>query len=163
MTHPYHHPLLALAAALVLFDGANLAAQATSPPRAPTAPIVVLEPFVVKDQPITSFGIALNIEVDRATGLVRRLIIRSVDRESEAYTKNLRAGMEILEVDELTVVALPARFEPGSEFNRRFMHRQKGDHIELTVAGGPNRETRVVGLTQGVGDEWRPWVSAEHP
>lgn len=134
---------------LVLAIGAETHARAKRPKPDPLAPPVEMKPFVVQAEPITSFGLGLKVTISRTTHRITKLEIRAVPEDSAAYRKqHLRAGMEIIAVDGIDIRTLEGRIEPGSEFNRLFMNRKRGDRIILTISRGPGRFPRLVELTE---------------
>lgn len=154
-----HHPTACLFLALLpLVAAGELSARPRRPKIDPLAPTLELKPFVVKDEPVTSFGLSLSLMVVRSTGRISKLVIRSVAEESEAYQQqHLRAGMEILAVDGIDVRTMEGRIDPGSDFNRLFMNRKRGDRIVLTLSRGPGRFPRMVELIEWVRPRRSPW------
>lgn len=157
MRPPLFHFLTTALLALLLTPESD--ARSRKPPADSGEPCVVLKPFVVKDLPITCFGMSLCILADPATRKVGRLFVLQVQPGSEAATKGLSRGTEILAADDHDVASLAARFEPDSEFNHLFMNRQAGDRITLKIVPTNGAQPQVVELTQsGRSADWRPWL-----
>ena len=126
-------------------------------------PVVVLNPFVVREEPITSFGIALRIEADPTTQLITSLVVIEVPPRSEVWNRAIRKGAEILAVEGKDVRSIAARFDPGSEFNRYFMNRKAGDRLKLTVVSAHGDKPRVVELVQRSRSNHPPWELSDFP
>lgn len=126
-----------------------LAARATPTPKTSDNKPVQLTPLQVKARPFSSFGIALGFLVDPKQKMIRRMFIIEVVEHSEAASKGLQPGCEIISADDIPVSSLEHRIDPTSTIHRLFINRKRFDRIKLEVIPAPAEKPRTVFLTEG--------------
>jgi predicted metalloprotease with PDZ domain len=117
---------------------------------------VRMAPYYVRTRPLTSFGLALQMEALVKTKQVLRMFIREVEADSEADFGGLVPGTEILSVDGRNVRTFAVRFDPESDLGRLFVNRARGDRIRLVVIHPGAAKPRTVELVVGRTREYRP-------
>ena len=93
-----------------------------------------------------------------------RIFVTRVLPDSQASIEGMRFGTEILAADNLAVSTFPARLDPGSEMNRLFINRRRGERITLKIVSTPGANPRIVTLTHGVRSAPQPpWTRSDFP
>ena len=102
--------------------------------RGPPAGVVALEPFRVRDVPVSGFPIGFAVERDAASGRVLRVVVNEVPPNSETEQAGVKVGDAITAIDGRAA----ADFGPGvgkdSELGRVFLTRDLGAQVTLTIA-----------------------------
>ena len=95
--------------------------------------LVVLEPFKVKVDPISSFAFDIRIYSDPETKKVDRMFVTGVLEGSDAARADLRTGDEIVKIDGMAVKDMEARLGPGSQLGALLLNRQAGEPMNLEI------------------------------
>ncbi len=115
--------------------------------RGETTP-VQMERFVVHENPMLCFGIAVTLWEDKNTRRVLEMYVKAVQPDSMAEDKGLRPGTRIWSIDGLPVDGFEATFAPDSDLGRKFLNRLRGEVIVLEVKVQGEHNSRFVSLTQ---------------
>jgi C-terminal processing protease CtpA/Prc len=157
-------PLPVRFAILVLGTAVAVADARPRKPETSEGTPVRMQPLVVRARPFSSFGLALEIIANPQTRQIIRMFIKEVTVDSEADSKGLTEGTEILSVDGKSVWSFVLRFKPENELFRLFINRKRGDRITLVVVSPSATTPRTVVLTQGLRTTGSfPWQVWEFP
>jgi hypothetical protein len=110
-----------------------------------------LERFVVNDKHLLSFGIALNLWEDKASGRVLEMHVTGVQDGGMAEQEGVVAGTRVYGINGRDICSFLATFASGSELNDLFVNRPRGDRVTLEVVKPGHRKTEFVNLVNEQG------------
>lgn len=116
---------------VALLSTASLAA-ADNPP-AKTDKLLVLDPMVIRTEPVGSFAIEIGITINPDTKKVDRMFITGVRDSSDADDAGLQSGDEILKLDGRSVQEFDAVLRKDSPLGRILRDRDPGDPLNLEI------------------------------
>jgi C-terminal processing protease CtpA/Prc len=94
---------------------------------------VQLEPWVVKEDPINSFGFQLMIVIDRDSKKIVRAFVGEVIEGSSAHRSGLQPSDEVVKINGRPLAGMAAHVSPDSELGRLIIARRAGTMIDLEV------------------------------
>jgi hypothetical protein len=121
-------PLLLLVALLSVVVAA---AAATSPTK--DEKLLILDPMVIRTEPVGSFAIEIGITINPDTKKVDRMFITGVREASDADDAGLQTGDEILKLDGRPVQEFDAVLRKDSPLGRILRDRDPGDPLKLEI------------------------------
>jgi PDZ domain len=111
------------------------------------AGVVGMEPVHVKDTPLTSFPISLEIVPDYATDRIVRILVNEVPEGSITERAGVKVGDEIIAINGRKITDFKVGVGKDSEIGRIFLNREPGDMVDLELmAHTPGRKSRTVTL-----------------
>ena len=125
------HLLLALAC-LATVDAKENEKEKNAPERIDDK-LVVLDPFQVKVDPISSFAFDIRIYSNPDSRKVDRMFVTGVLEYSDAEKAGLRTGDEIIKIDGMAVKGMEARLGPDSQLGALLLNRQAGEPMNLEI------------------------------
>ncbi len=104
------------------------------------AGVVTIPPVRVKDIPVSSFSLSLEITRNAAGDRVAGIVVTGVPAGSLAEQAGIRAGDAIIAINRRKVEEFAAGVEKDSEIGRVFLNRGPGDTVQLELrrAGVPD-------------------------
>jgi hypothetical protein len=109
----------------------------------------LLEPFVVNDLPVQSFGFSVKIARNNSTQKVDYIIVDTVVKGSPADRAGLSPLTSIRKINGRPVQEFTASLEGGSDMNRILMNRKWGAKVTLEVLDLGSTVPRTVTLIEG--------------
>jgi predicted metalloprotease with PDZ domain len=116
---------------IALLSTASLAAADNLP--AKTDKLLVLDPMVIRTEPVGSFAIEIGITINPDTKKVDRMFITGVRASSDADEAGLQSGDEILKIDGRSVQEFDAVLRKDSPLGRILRDRDPGDPLNLEI------------------------------
>jgi C-terminal processing protease CtpA/Prc len=107
---------------------------------------VRLEPVVVKDDPINSFGFQLMVVIDRDSKKIVRSFVGEVIEGSSAHRSGLQANDEVVKINGRPLAGMAARIDRDSELGRLLIAQRDGTMLDLEVI---SKRTRKLVVTAG--------------
>jgi hypothetical protein len=114
-------------------------------------PPVMMETFKVREKHLVNFGIGITFWENKATQRVLEMSVNAVRPDSGADFEGLTPGTRIWTINGVPVDNFEASLETGTELNKIFINRKRGDQVTLEVAQPGHRGTRFVTLTEDSG------------
>lgn len=107
---------------------------------------VRLEPWVVKGDPINSFGFQLMIVIDRDAKKIVRAFVGEVIEGSSAHRSGLQPNDEVVKINGRPLAGMESRIDRDSELGRLLLAQRDGTMIDLEVI---SKRTRKLVVTAG--------------
>lgn len=104
-----------------------------APPPPTDGTTTKLDPFLVREDPVNSFGFDLRVFWDRKTGKVTHIFFGKIQSEELARDLDLQAGDEIIKIAGRPVTEFDAHFKPDTELGKIFLARQPGAQLDLEI------------------------------
>lgn len=95
--------------------------------------VLILDPMVIRTEPVGSFAIEIGITINPDTKKVDRMFITGVRESSDADEAGLQTGDEILKVDGRPVQEFDAVLRKDSPLGRILRDRDPGDPLKLEI------------------------------
>ncbi len=108
--------------------------------------LVRLEPMIVKDDPINSFGFELKIVVARDSNKILRAFIGEVIEKTSAHKSGLQPNDEVVKINGRPLAGMDARIGPDSELGRLLIAQRDGTMLDMEVI---TQRTRKLVITAG--------------
>jgi hypothetical protein len=105
-------------------------------PEAPADGVILLTPFKVKDDAITSFPISVHVEGEHVHHRVLHLLVTEVLTDETP----IEVGDEITAIDGRPVAEIEAAMERDSELGRIFLNRRPGNKVRLQLVSARTHE-----------------------
>ncbi len=124
--------------------------------------VVAMEPFRVKDIPISGFPLSFEAIHGVGSDRVRRIIVTEVPERSATDRAGVKVGDAIISIDGRKAQDFTVGVGKGSELGRIFLNRDPGDEVKLEIL--PAGSDKPISLTlHAVSTENRPWLSLPTP
>jgi S1-C subfamily serine protease len=95
--------------------------------------LLILDPMVIRTEPVGSYAIEIGITINADTKKVDRMFITGVREDSDADRAGLQSGDEILKLDGRAVQEFDAIFRKDSPLGRILRDRDPGDPLKLEI------------------------------
>ena len=95
--------------------------------------LLILDPMVIRTEPVGSYAIEIGITINPDTKKVDRMFITGVQDDSDAEEAGLRSGDEILKLDGHSVQEFDAILRKDSPLGRILRDRDPGDPLKLEI------------------------------
>lgn len=116
---------------------------------APAVPggAVALEPFKIRENPVTGFPISLEFRPNPANGHVDHILVTDVPAGSATERAGVAVGDEVVAIDGRKAQDFLPGVTKNSELGRIFLNREGGDEVQLDVLPAKSTQVRKVTLT----------------
>lgn len=122
---------------------------------------VRLEPMLIKEDPINSYGFQLKLIIDRDTKKIVRAICGEVTENTSAHRAGLQPNDEVVKINGRALAGMAAQIGPDSELGRLLIAQRIGTMIDLEVIS-PRARKLVVAADEHPGD-LEPTNTGEKP
>jgi hypothetical protein len=108
--------------------------------------VVAMEPFRVKDDPLTAFPISFEVESNLNAGRVKRIVVSNVPPNSLTDRAGVLVGDEIVSINGRKSQDFALGLGKKSELGLIFLNRSPGDEVDLEIKSAGEARTRKVTL-----------------
>ncbi|MEO6875377.1 MAG: hypothetical protein ABI222_11220 [Opitutaceae bacterium] len=116
-------------------------------------PPLQMEKFTVNRGHLMAFGIAISMWEDKNTERVLEMSVKAVRPDSNADWQGVKPGTRIYSINGVPVESFVASFAAGTDLNKIFVDRKKGDQVtlELSMYVNGRKMIKYVTLVEEVG------------
>lgn len=112
---------------------------------------VTLDPMQVKSHPVSSYAFSFHTIFNEQTKRTR-LIVATVDPNSDAADADLQPGDEIVSIDGELVSGMEPVVGKGTPLGRLFLNRPPGTPLQLEVVTHRTKRVSVRALSAAIGN-----------